>query len=324
MQGLHLLMPCEWRRAVFYNVDPPLILPGQDMKHSPLRRSLLLAGTTLPLVDFSFPAWAGATPSSLHQQLADLESSAKGRLGVTLINTANGQEIQYRGDERFPFCSTFKFMLAAAVLHKSMSQPGLLAKHITYRETDLLSHAPIARKNLHQGMSVTQLCAATLQYSDNTAANLLIQELGGVETVNHFAQSLGDRAFRLDRWEPDLNSALPDDPRDTTTPAAMAASVKKVVLGDVLAAPQREQLIAWLKGNTTGNASIRAGAPAAWMVGDKTGSGDFGTTNDVAVLWPPEGAPVILAVYFTQHQKGAESRRDVLATTTRLVMGHLS
>uniref|UniRef100_UPI0036D92D7B class A beta-lactamase n=1 Tax=Photorhabdus sp. RM322S TaxID=3342825 RepID=UPI0036D92D7B len=295
------------------------------MKHSPLRRSLLLAGITLPLVNFTFPAWAGAIPSSLHQQLAELENRTKGRLGVTLINTANGQEIQYRGNERFPFCSTFKLMLVAAVLHKSMSQSELLAKHINYSESDLQSYAPIARKNLNQGMNITQLCAATLQYSDNTAANLLIKELGGLEAVNRFAQGLDDRAFRLDRWEPDLNSAIPDDPRDTTTPAAMATSVKKIVLGETLATPQREQLVVWLKGNTTGDASIRAGTPDGWVVGDKTGGGDYGTSNDVAVLWPPEGgSPVVLAVYFTQHQKDAESRRDVLASTTRLVMEHLA
>ncbi|MBS9437035.1 class A beta-lactamase [Photorhabdus noenieputensis] len=294
------------------------------MKHSPLRRSLLLAGITLPLINFAFPTWAGAIPSSLHKQLAELENSTKGRLGVSLINTANGQEIQYRGDERFPFCSTFKLILVAAVLHKSMSQSELLAKHIHYRESDLLSYAPIARKNLHQGMSVTQLCAATVQYSDNTAANLLIKELGGLEAVNSFTQDVGDPAFRLDRCEPDLNSAIPGDLRDTTTPAAMATSVKKIVLGEVLAAPQREQLIVWLKGNTTGDASIRAGAPAGWAVGDKTGGGDYGTTNDVAVLWPPKGAPVVLAVYFTQPQQDAESRRDVLASATRLVMTHLT
>ncbi|RAX03560.1 MULTISPECIES: class A beta-lactamase [unclassified Photorhabdus] len=294
------------------------------MKHSPFRRSLLLAGITIPLVNFAFPAWAGAIPSSLHKQLAELENSIKGRLGVALINTANGQEIQYRGDERFPFCSTFKLILVAAVLHKSMSQSELLAKHIHYRESDLLSYAPIARKNIHQGMSVTQLCAATVQYSDNTAANLLIKELGGLEAVNRFVQGIGDPAFRLDRCEPDLNSAIPGDLRDTTTPAAMAASVKKIVLGEVLAAPQREQLIAWLKGNTTGDASIRAGVPAGWVVGDKTGMGDYGTTNDVAVLWSPKGVPVVLAVYFTQPQQDAESRRDVLASATRLVMAHLT
>ena len=294
------------------------------MKHSSLRRSLLLAGLTLPLTTFIIPALAHASRLSLHGKIAELENKANGRLGIALINTANGRMFQYRGAERFPLCSTFKIMLVAAVLHKGMQEPELLAKHINYVDADLLSYAPITRKNLNLGMSVAQLCAAALQYSDNTAANLLIKELGGLEAVNRFAQSLGDHAFRLDRWEPELNSALPHDPRDTTTPMAMAASLRKAVLGPVLAEPQREQLSAWIKGNTTGDACIRAGAPANWLVGDKTGGGDYGTSNDVAVLWPPEGEPVILAIYFTQYQEHAEPRRDVLASATRLVMDSLS
>ncbi|CNH90340.1 beta-lactamase [Yersinia frederiksenii] len=294
------------------------------MKHSPLRRSLLLAGITLPLVNFSLPAWAAAPSDLLGNQLAELERKSNGRLGVTMINTANGRKIQYRGTQRFPFCSTFKFMLAAAVLGKSQTQPDLLNKHIKYRESDLLSYAPITRKNLAHGMTVSQLCAATMQYSDNTAANLLIKELGGVESVNAFARSIGDQAFRLDRLEPDLNSALPNDPRDTTTPAAMAASMNKLVLGDALPATQREQLTLWLKGNTTGAETIQAGAPADWIVGDKTGSGDYGTTNDIAVLWPTQGAPIVMVVYFTQREKDAKPRRDVLAAATKIVLSSLS
>ncbi|CNC32013.1 beta-lactamase [Yersinia frederiksenii] len=294
------------------------------MKHSPLRRSLLLAGITLPLVNFSLPAWAVPTSDLLGNQLAELERNSNGRLGVTMINTANGRKIQYRGTQRFPFCSTFKFMLAAAVLGKSQTQPGLLDKHIKYHESDLLSYAPITRKNLAHGMTVSQLCAATMQYSDNTAANLLIKELGGVASVNAFARSIGDQAFRLDRLEPDLNTALPNDPRDTTTPAAMADSMNKLVLGDALPAAQREQLALWLKGNTTGANTIQAGAPADWIVGDKTGSGDYGTTNDIAVLWPTQGAPIVLVIYFTQREKDAKPRRDVLAAATKIVLSHLS
>ena len=294
------------------------------MKHSPLRRSLLLAGITLPLANFALPAWAAALPASLDQQLAKLEQSANGRLGIAMINTANGTKILYRGGQRFPFCSTFKFMLAAAVLGQSQSQPNLLDKHINYHESDLLSYAPVTRKNLAHGMTVSELCAATIQYSDNTAANLLIKELGGLAAVNQFARSIGDHTFRLDRWEPDLNTALPSDPRDTTTPAAMAASMNKLVLGDVLRPAQRSQLIAWLKGNTTGDATIRAGAPADWVVGDKTGSGDYGTTNDIAVLWPTQGAPIILVVYFTQREKDAKPRRDVLASATKIILSQLS
>lgn len=294
------------------------------MKHSPLRRSLLLAGITLPLANFALPAWAVALPASLDQQLAKLEQGANGRLGIAMINTANGTKILYRGGQRFPFCSTFKFMLAAAVLGQSQSQPNLLDKHINYHESDLLSYAPVTRKNLARGMTVSELCAATIQYSDNTAANLLIKELGGLAAVNQFARSIGDHTFRLDRWEPDLNTSLPNDPRDTTTPAAMAASMNKLVLGDVLRPAQRNQLVAWLKGNTTGDATIRAGAPAGWVVGDKTGSGDYGTTNDIAVLWPTQGAPIILVVYFTQREKEAKPRRDVLASATKIILSQLS
>ncbi|ELI8330425.1 class A beta-lactamase BlaA [Yersinia enterocolitica] len=294
------------------------------MKHSSLRRSLLLAGITLPLVSFALPAWANALPASVDKQLAELERNANGRLGVAMINTGNGTKILNRAAQRFPFCSTFKFMLAAAVLDQSQSQPNLLNKHINYHESDLLSYAPITRKNLAHGMTVSELCAATIQYSDNTAANLLIKELGGLAAVNQFARSIGDQMFRLDRWEPDLNTARPNDPRDTTTPAAMAASMNKLVLGDALRPAQRSQLAVWLKGNTTGDATIRAGAPTDWIVGDKTGSGDYGTTNDIAVLWPTKGAPIVLVVYFTQREKDAKPRRDVLASVTKIILSQIS
>ncbi len=293
------------------------------MKHSVSRTRLLAASLAVLLGLWTLPARAGADPGPpLREQLAQLEKSANGRLGLACIDAGSGRRFQYRGDERFPFCSTFKLLLAAAILKKSMAEPGLLDKHVDYRESDLLSHAPVTREHLRQGLSIARLCAAALQYSDNTAANLLLEEIGGVEAVNRFARSLGDRAFRLDRLEPDLNTARPNDPRDTTTPAAMAASVETVVLGSVLAPPQREALVAWLKGNTTGSASIRAGVPSGWAVGDKTGSGDFGTTNDVAVLWPPRGGPLVLAVYFTQPRKDALARRDVLAAAARLVLQH--
>ena len=294
------------------------------MTHSPFRRTLLLAGVALPFASFTSRIWAADTPSELlTQELGRLETSSKGRLGLALINTGTGQEFQYRGDERFPFCSTFKLMLASAVLKKSMTQSGLLTQHITYGEDDLLSYAPITRKNLAHGMSVSELCVAALQYSDNTAANLLIKQIGGLEAVNHFAQSLGDPDFRLDRIEPDLNSALPFDIRDTTTPKAMANSLKKIALGSSILAPNlRAQLITWIKGNTTGDATIRAGVPSGWTVGDKTGSGNYGTTNDIGLLWPPSGEPVVLTIYFTQLKKDADNRRDVLAAATKLALAH--
>lgn len=271
-------------------------------------------------------AWAGPDGmKALSGQLAALEREAGGRLGLAVRDPATGRRFAYRGGERFPLCSTFKLVLAAAVLRKSQDDPGLLEQLAAYGPGALLAWAPVTRRNLEQGrpMTVADLCAAAIQVSDNTAANLLLGKLGGPKALMAYARSLGDQAFRLDRVEPGLNSALPGDPRDTTTPEAMARTVEKLVLGDALAAPQRRQLADWLKGNTTGGESIRAGAPAGWMVGDKTGSGGYGTTNDVAVLWPPQGGPLVLAVYFTQAQKDAPARKDVLAAATRLVLAGL-
>lgn len=284
-----------------------------------LRRFLLPVCVTLSLIAVHLPVQANMKPS-LQKQFAELEVKANGRLGISFIDTATGRETSYRGDERFPFCSTFKVLVVGAILQQSMAQPGLLLQNVLYSKADLVSYSPLTEKCLAQGMTIAELCAATLQYSDNTAANLLMRQLGGLQGVNRFARSIGDASFRLDRWETALNSALPGDEHDTTTPSAMAASLKKLVLGDVLAAPQRERLIGWMKTNTTGDASIRAGVPAGWIVGDKTGSGGYGTTNDIAVLWPQKCAPLVLAVYFTQHQPDAGPRRDIVAEATRLLM----
>ena len=262
---------------------------------------------------------------ALHAQLAALSREAGGRLGVAFLDPATGRRFAFQGGERFPFCSTFKLVLAAAVLRKSQDEPGLLAQPVAYGQGALLAWAPATRKALEQGraMTVGELCAAAITVSDNTAANLLLDRLGGPRALTAYARSLGDTALRLDRREPELNTAVPGDVRDTTTPLAMARTMAKLVLGDALAAPQRRQLADWLKGNTTGGESIRAGVPAGWTVGDKTGSGAYGTTNDVAVLWPPQGGPVVLAVYYTQPRKDAPARKDVLAAATRLALAGL-
>jgi beta-lactamase class A len=284
-----------------------------------LRTLCLLLGVLAVLIA-AVPAHA-AHPVPLRQRLAALEKDAHGRLGVACIESTGSLRFGYRDQERFPFCSTFKFLVAAAVLQQTRTDPGLLAEHIRYGRDDLLAYAPVTRRNLWQGMTVGELCAAALQVSDNTAANLLIRELGGTRAVNAFARSIGDPAFRLDRTEPNLNTAIPDDPRDTTTPLAMARDMRRIVLGNVLSPDARAQLVTWIQGNTTGAKDIRAGIPAGWVGGDKTGSGGFGTTNDIAVLWPPQGNPLILALYFTQQDRNAQPRHDVLAKATRLVLG---
>lgn len=294
------------------------------MLSSVRRRSLLLATIATP---FSMPTFASnAKTSSVNSALAKLEASANGRLGVSAINTGSGMRVQYRADERFPFCSTFKTIVAAAILKKSATDKGLLQKRVHYNKEDVAKsgYAPITQKHLADGMTVAELCAATLQYSDNAAANFLMKELGGPSAVTAYARSIGDATFRLDRWEPELNSAIPDDERDTTTPAAMEKSLQKLVLGDALALPQREQLVAWLKGNTTGGKRMLAGVPKGWIVGDKTGTGSYGSTNDAGVLWPLNGAPIVAVVYFTQKTENAPPRDDVIASATRILVAALS
>jgi beta-lactamase class A len=225
--------------------------------------------------------------------------------------------VLHRADERFPFCSTFKMMLSAAILSR---EPALLKKHIKYDKSDLVSYSPVTSKHVADGMTVAELCEATLQISDNAAANLLMKQIGGPAAVTAFARSIGDTEFRQERWETALNTALPGDVRDTTTPLAMAKSLQKLVLGEALPAAARKQLKDWMLGNTTGATRIRAGVPAGWPVADKTGSGDYGTVNDIAVIWPPGKAPIVLAVYVTQPNKDDKTRPEIHGEVAKVVI----
>lgn len=303
----------QWRRLNYH-----LCMKNWKL-HSPFRRNLLLALATSPLLG-ACAATARRDSTTAQARLATLEAESGGRLGVCAINTADGSVISHRSDERFPLCSTFKVVASAAVLAQSTREPGLLSQRIKYTPVELVTYSPITEKHLEDGMTVAELCAAAIQYSDNTAGNMLIKIIGGPPAVTAYARSIGDQAFRLDRWETELNTAIPGDARDTTTPAAMAATLQKLVLGNTLAAPQRDQLQAWLRGNTTGATRIRAGVPAGWVVGDKTGGGDYGTNNDVAVLWPPGKPPIVLALYMTQREKEAKPMNEVLVEATRVVV----
>lgn len=295
------------------------------MIHSSQRRTLLLAAATAPLV-LSVNACASrqAADVSPATSFDALERAAGGRLGVCAIDTANGRRAQHRADERFPFCSTFKAMLAAAVLARSVERPALLQQRVTYRQDDLVRYSPVTERHVGTGMTVAGLCAAAVQYSDNSAANLLLKLIGGPSAVTAYARAIGDDTFRLDRWETELNTALPGYLRDTTTPAAMAASLRVLALGEALPAAQRAQWIEWLRGNKVGDKRIRAGVPAGWRVGDKTGTGDYGTTNDVGVVWPPSRAPIVLAVYYTQTRADAQAKDDVIEAAARIAVSAFS
>lgn len=280
-------------------------------------RKIAMLAAAVPLLLASSALWAST--DAIHQKLTDLEKRSGGRLGVALINTADNSQILYRGDERFAMCSTSKVMAAAAVLKQSESNKEVVNKRLEINAADLVVWSPITEKHLQSGMTLAELSAATLQYSDNTAMNLIIGYLGGPEKVTAFARSIGDATFRLDRTEPTLNTAIPGDERDTSTPLAMAESLRKLTLGDALGEQQRAQLVTWLKGNTTGGQSIRAGLPESLVVGDKTGAGDYGTTNDIAVIWPEDHAPLVLVTYFTQPQQDAKNRKEVLAAAAKIV-----
>ncbi len=262
--------------------------------------------------------------TSVQQKLAKLEASSGGRIGVSAVNTANNQTIQYRAEDRFPIQSTFKVMGVSAILKKSMTDSHLLQQKITYKKQDLVFWSPITEKHFTHGMKISELCAAAIMYSDSTAINLLMKKLGGPEAVTTFARSIGDNTFRVDNWESELN-LNPSDLRDTSTPAAMEKSLQYLTLGNFLDTPQREQLVGWMKGNTTGDTRIRAGIPKGWGVADKTGAGSgYGITNDIGIIWPPKCAPIVVAMYFYINKKDAARRDDVIASITRIVMNEFA
>ncbi|WP_144153483.1 class A beta-lactamase [Paraburkholderia sp. BCC1885] len=292
------------------------------------RRSWLRAAATLPFA-FAFSACAADTGArqradSVAAQLAKLEHEAGGRLGVCLLNTADGTWLGHRADERFPFCSTFKVILSGAILARSTQTAGLLQRRIRYTQSDLVHYSPVSETHITDGMTVAELCAAALQYSDNTAANQLIKLLGGTAAVTAYARLIGNDVFRLDRTETSLNDAVPGDPRDTATPASMVRSLQALTLGEALPVAQRAQLIEWLRGNRTGAHRIAAALPAGWTIGDKTGTGDYGTANDLALIWPPARPPLVLGIYHTQAAQDAQPRDEVIAAAARIVVGALS
>jgi beta-lactamase class A len=257
-------------------------------------------------------------PLPLSSQFAAIEQQIGGRLGVAALDTGNGRRIENRAAERFPICSTFKFLLVASILQQGDREP--LDKRLSYGADDLLEWAPITKKHLSEGgMTVQDLCAAAIEYSDNTAANLLLRALGGPSKLTLYLRSLGDRITRLDRTEPSLNSALPGDVRDTTTPDAMVSNLKLLLLGGRLSKDSQDQLEAWLTANTTGAKRIRAGLPAAWRIGDKTGTGENGASSDIAIVRPPGRAPILIAIYLAGSSSDAEQLNDAIARAASLI-----
>lgn len=256
---------------------------------------------------------------AIQQQLADLESRHGGRLGVAILDTASQRLITHRGDERFALCSTFKCLAAAHVLARVDRKQEDLSRRIVYSAEQLVAYSPTTELHVGgQGLSVGSLCEAAMTLSDNTAANLLLDSMGGPEGLTAWLRSIGDTRTRLDRREPDLNENRPQDLRDTTTPVAMLHTLNTLVLGDELTLPSRDQLTAWLVNNQTGDKKLRAGVSGGWRVGDKTGSGSNNATNDVAVIWPGDRPPILVTAYYTGSKASADQINAVMADIGRL------
>ncbi|HET6806522.1 MAG TPA: class A beta-lactamase [Frateuria sp.] len=262
---------------------------------------------------------AQATPGTLAlpdaaARLAGLERQHGGRLGVAILDCGDGRRVGHRADERFLLCSTFKVLAVAAVLAGVDRGDERLQRRIRFGTEGLLDYAPVTR--LHTGapgMTVEALCAAALTVSDNTAANLLLAALGGPQAVTAFVRGLGDSATRLDRTEPELNVTRPGDRRDTTTPDAMLDTLRHLLLGKALSDSSRARLLGWMRGCLTGTDKLRAGLPAGWSAGDKTGSGAQGESNDVAILFPPRRPPLLVTAYYVAPAADAHRRSAVLA-----------
>lgn len=286
------------------------------MQRRDMLKGLVLGSAALALGRLA-PASAKTATADVASRLAAVERRHGGRLGVAILNTGNGRRASYRGNERFLMCSTFKLLLVAAVLARVDRGEEVLSRRIVYDKDAVLDWAPVTRKHIGPpGMTIARLCLAAITLSDNTAANLLLKQIGGPQSVTAYARSLRDEFTLLDRYEPALN------PVDTTTPRSMLDDMRQVLLGDRLSRSSREMLIRWMVSCQTGLQSLRAGISKDWRVGDKTGQWDgngVGANNDIAIIWPPDRKPVLVTAYYMNHATEPSIRKAVLAEVGRIV-----
>jgi beta-lactamase class A len=265
---------------------------------------------------------AGAGPAA--DQLRALESRFGGRLGVAALDTGSDRRVDYHSSSLWPMCSTFKLLLVGAVLAKVDQGIEQIDRALPIAAADLPDYAPVVKAKIGRGhLSVAELCEAAICVSDNAAANLLLQTVGGPGGLTIFARGLGDRTSHFDRIEPYVNEAAPGDARDTTSPAAMLGDLGALLLGGVLTLPSRQTLINWLLAATTGGDRLRAGLPKDWRVGDKSGSGGHGAANDVAIAWPPGRPPLLIAAFYTDNEASPTERNALLAEVGRVVAREL-
>ncbi|MFE2322938.1 class A beta-lactamase [Streptomyces sp. NPDC059385] len=291
------------------------------------RRASLAALSTVALAPLLGGATAeadaapGPSVGPADDAFARLEQEFDARLGVYALDTGNGRVVAHRADERFAFASTYKALAAAAVVRRN--SPEGLDRVLHYTRDDLVTHSPVTEQHVGTGMTLRALCDAAVRHSDNTAGNLLFRELGGPKGFQRALAALGDHTTRADRWETALNEGTPGDLRDTSTPRALATGLHAVTLGDALGAEGRALVVDWLRRNTTGGALVRAGVPADWRVGDKTGTAEYGTRNDIAVLWPPRRAPIVVAILSSRTTPDAGHDDRLVARAAEAVVAAL-
>lgn len=290
------------------------------------RRTLLGATALLPLAACSTSATTDSAPTTQarHDRLFELERKFDARLGVYALDTASGATIAHRADERFAFCSTFKGLAAAAVLQRNPLSH--LDTVVRYTDEDLTKNAAITPRHVATGMTIRDLCDAAVRYSDGTAGNLLLRDMGGPAELTAYLRGLGDPVTRMDRIEPAITEATPGDPRDTSSPRALGTDYQRIVLGDALPEDKRAFLRDLLERNATGAGAVRvrAGVPQDWKVADKTGTGEYGTLNDIAIVWPPDRAPLVLSLMSSKATADAEYDQTLLAEAAAYVASTLA
>lgn len=288
------------------------------------RRNVLVGGVTLTALAAVGTRVASAQPAPPSiNALATLERRNNARIGVYAVDLQSQQVVAHRPAERYAMCSTFKTYAAARVLQKAERAELSLTDTVIVDADDILPHSPVTETRVGQTITLGELCAAALEQSDNAASNYLLDAIGGPPAVTEFARSLGDKETRLDRWEPELNSASPGDLRDTSTPESIGVGYRALLIGSALGSSVRDQLTDWMRANVT--SSMRPGMPPNWVLADKTGSGAYGITNDVGIAFGPDGRQVLLSVMVRSEQEDpdAEGFRPMMAEVAALVMSML-
>lgn len=257
---------------------------------------------------------------TFQKKVAAIESKLDGRLGLALLNLHNGNEWVYQADDRFPISSTFKVMLCGAILAKVDAGDERLDRQITFEKSEIVSWSPVTENRIQTGMSVGELCEATMTMSDNTAANLLLETIGGPQALTMFLREIGDDTTRLDRWETKLNEGVPGDLRDTTTASAALSTLKKLLFGKVLSISSRRQLTDWMIDDKVANDLLRASLPEDWKIGDKSGAGGYGSRSIIAVIWPPQKGPILVTIYLTENEADFPTRNQAIAEIGTIII----